>query len=563
VSALFDPVVGGAMAAAIGRAPAVAAAFTNLTAAVDEYHAYWQSHPSYGGVPPLSVVVSLGNTVLFGAHRGYRNATNASSGAPNMDTVYAVGSNTKTFTTLAFYREMQQGSVGLVDPVSRHLPAFDIGNPYSQGKVTLAALATQSSGLPRAPTCGNIGPCGNDVLLTSYRYQDALFPPLTGGDYSNLGIALLGHAVMAAAANATGVNATYEQYLATHVLGPLNMTRSGFYPTLAEGTSEAVPGTWPSGVTTADIDVNLAVPTEYDLELHRFVPVPRDLWGFRWTNPAGGLLASPSDMIKYLQWALSSGTSNYTDGGSGIAASTVLSWLGPGFDLPDGLSGYGAGAWERAYMQGTWVVTKAGLAAGAATDTALVPEIGLSVATFFGQNGAGTADGILALALEQLIPAIKTELLRLPCDAPFAAADAATLTGTWQAGAATFGFSALPDDPSRCSLYGVFSEVYSTPRSLIVTPAPTSATVDPGALFALINSSFGGGFTAGVGSAQVVFAFEYSPNLADPTTQPLGASCYLEDAIGARGVGYVVKTSAAPALMWLPNMNGAMLFGKQ
>lgn len=162
--------------------------------------------------------------------RGYRNATDPASGRPNLNTVYEIGSNTKTFTTLGFYREMQRRSLGLLDTVSDYLPGFLINNPYSRGNVTLASLASQSSGLPRAATCGNVGSCSPDQIIDSYQYQDLKFAPHTEGDYSNLGLSLLGHVVAAAAGRADGTNCSYEEYVARHILGPLNMTRSGFYP---------------------------------------------------------------------------------------------------------------------------------------------------------------------------------------------------------------------------------------------------------------------------------------------------------------------------------------------
>jgi hypothetical protein len=82
---------------------------------------------------------------------------------------YTIGSNPKTFTTLAFYREIERRGVGLLDLVSQHLAGFAINNPFSTGKLTLAALASQSSGLPRAPVCGNIGPCSGEFIIESYR----------------------------------------------------------------------------------------------------------------------------------------------------------------------------------------------------------------------------------------------------------------------------------------------------------------------------------------------------------------------------------------------------------
>lgn len=92
------------------------------------------------------------------------------------------------------------------------------------------------------------------------------------------------------------------------------------------------------------------------------------------------------------------------------------------------------------------VVTKAGLANGAATNVAIVPELGLSVATFNSVNSAGVADGFAALALELLVPAVRDALLASPCTLPLPP-NAGDMVGIWAAGTTvTFTVSAKPGD---------------------------------------------------------------------------------------------------------------------
>jgi D-alanyl-D-alanine-carboxypeptidase/D-alanyl-D-alanine-endopeptidase len=73
-------------------------------------------------------------------------------GVPDGDTVYEIGSLTKTFTATALARAVLAGRVTLDTPVAQLLPSFKI--PSRGGKeITLGELATQHSGLPRLPTC--------------------------------------------------------------------------------------------------------------------------------------------------------------------------------------------------------------------------------------------------------------------------------------------------------------------------------------------------------------------------------------------------------------------------
>jgi CubicO group peptidase (beta-lactamase class C family) len=70
---------------------------------------------------------------------------------PDGDTVYEIGSVTKTFTATLLARAVLSGRVTLDTPVGQLLPDFKI--PSRGGKeITLGDLAAQHSGLPRLPS---------------------------------------------------------------------------------------------------------------------------------------------------------------------------------------------------------------------------------------------------------------------------------------------------------------------------------------------------------------------------------------------------------------------------
>src|SRR6266550_4093495 len=70
----------------------------------------------------------------------------------NGDTVFEIGSVTKTFTTLLLQDMVESGEVKLDDPVAKYLPA-SVKVPASNGQqITLFNLATHTSGLPRDPS---------------------------------------------------------------------------------------------------------------------------------------------------------------------------------------------------------------------------------------------------------------------------------------------------------------------------------------------------------------------------------------------------------------------------
>jgi serine-type D-Ala-D-Ala carboxypeptidase/endopeptidase len=70
----------------------------------------------------------------------------------NGDTVFEIGSVTKTFTALLLVDMVERGEVKLDDPVAKYLPE-SVKVPARNGKqITLLNLATHTAGLPRDPS---------------------------------------------------------------------------------------------------------------------------------------------------------------------------------------------------------------------------------------------------------------------------------------------------------------------------------------------------------------------------------------------------------------------------
>lgn len=140
------------------------------------------------------------------------------------NTVFEIGSITKTFTAAILADMVAKKEVALDDPVANLLPA-GTKVPARDGKqITLLDLATQTSGLPRLP--GNM--VITDVKNPYASYTTAMMYDFLAGyslprgigaqyEYSNLGMGLLGHALSARAGK------DYESLVAERVLVPLGM----------------------------------------------------------------------------------------------------------------------------------------------------------------------------------------------------------------------------------------------------------------------------------------------------------------------------------------------------
>jgi len=173
--------------------------------------AHGQLEPATGGGVTVGVL-----------RRGVRRVV--SFGAAKPDSVFEIGSVTKTFTGLLLAQMAEQKKVRLDEPVRALLPAGTVAAPASGAEITLLDLSAQRSGLPRMPD--NFHPADPQNPYADYDAK-ALYafvgghgvamPAKPAFEYSNVGVGLLGQAL------AERAHATYEALLRREVTGPLGM----------------------------------------------------------------------------------------------------------------------------------------------------------------------------------------------------------------------------------------------------------------------------------------------------------------------------------------------------
>ena len=147
--------------------------------------------------------------------------------APDGETVYEIGSITKTFTATLLAQTILSGRLTLDTPVAELLADVKIPSRGDRD-ITLGDLATHHSGLPRMPT--NFTPkdpanpyadydaAKMNVFLAGYQLPR---DPGASYEYSNLGYGLLGHALAQSGAT------TYDALISDGILKPLGMTMTG------------------------------------------------------------------------------------------------------------------------------------------------------------------------------------------------------------------------------------------------------------------------------------------------------------------------------------------------
>jgi D-alanyl-D-alanine-carboxypeptidase/D-alanyl-D-alanine-endopeptidase len=140
------------------------------------------------------------------------------------DTMFEIGSATKVFTSLLLADAVTRGEVRLDDPVAKYLPST-VKLPERRGKkITLVDLATHTSGLPRMPSNMTpkdpANPYADYSVAQLYAFLSSYDLPRDIGsqyEYSNLGVALLGHVL------ARRAGSDYETLVRTRITLPLAM----------------------------------------------------------------------------------------------------------------------------------------------------------------------------------------------------------------------------------------------------------------------------------------------------------------------------------------------------
>ena len=171
---------------------------------------------------------------------GYGNMSNANPITVDKDTIFAIGSITKVFTTILLADMVDRGLVNLDDPIEKYLPTSVKVPTYNGQKITLENLATHTSGLPEFPVShcvSNFNRTDDDDDSIQARlffiecdknytfdqlYQDLSNTTLTSEpglkfEYSTFGSALLGHIL------ALKSSMSYDQLLEERILNVLGM----------------------------------------------------------------------------------------------------------------------------------------------------------------------------------------------------------------------------------------------------------------------------------------------------------------------------------------------------
>ena len=337
-------------------------------------------HPAVG----LAVgVVRNGRLELFSGH----GVANIAANTPvTQDTVFRIGSITKTFTAIAVLQLWEQGLVDLDAPANDYLHAYRL-IPAKAGHrpATVRQLLTHSAGLPQlvhpwrayTPNLGETVRYGQPLPTLAEYYRGGLrlvAEPGTSCTYSNHGFATLGQLVE----DVTGT--PLDHYFRDHLFDPLAMADTDLV------RSERVRSQLAAGY-----------------RLGSDGPQPVGDWDVV-TVGAGSIYSTTSDMARYVAALLAGGSGEH---GSILKPETLSSMFAPHYQPDPRIPGMGL-AFFRDQLDGHLVVEHEGLVPGFSSQLSLAPDDGIGVLAF--TNGAKGASAWLGTEVSRLL----SDLLGVP-----------------------------------------------------------------------------------------------------------------------------------------------------
>jgi CubicO group peptidase (beta-lactamase class C family) len=160
--------------------------------------------------------------------KGFGLADVAARKRVTVDTVFHIGSATKTFTTAAVMQLMERGLVDLDAPLARYIPGFSLRKRFpGRNVITVRTVLDHHSGIPGTLpkgmiTTGEPDPGYTDYMLRTLRSLQPTSRVNVVGAYDNSGYVLLGSLVK----HVTGMN--LEAYARRYLFRPMGMNSSNY-----------------------------------------------------------------------------------------------------------------------------------------------------------------------------------------------------------------------------------------------------------------------------------------------------------------------------------------------
>jgi CubicO group peptidase (beta-lactamase class C family) len=317
-------------------------------------------------IPGLAVGIVKDDSLVYGKGFGVREV-----GKPepvDQHTVFAIGSNTKSFTATAAAMLVDDGQLKWNDRAAQLYSGFQLFDPYVTREITVRDLLSHRAGLGRRGDALWYGTSySRDEIIRRIRYLEPNAGFRTEMGYQNVMYLTAGEIV----GKTSGLG--WDEFITQRILKPLGMTRSG--------------------TSIRDLPAQSNVSTPHAIEAGYAKVIP-------WRNidnigPAGSINSSVAEMANYLRFQLGDGTFR----GTKLVSKATLAVtktphinVGGAGDSLTHFTSYGLG-WVLLDYRGKKIAWHNGGIDGMLSEMWTVPEAGLGVVVLSNgsPHGAGPA----------------------------------------------------------------------------------------------------------------------------------------------------------------------------
>src|SRR5205085_2829425 len=295
------------------------------------------------------------------------------------DTLFAIGSSTKAFTTFVLGTLVDEGKLEWDKPVRNYIPWFKLYDPSATERLTVRDLVTHRSGLPRHDLVWyNNYEASRKSLVERLPYLEPSADLREKFQYNNLMFLTAGYLTEVV----TGKS--WEEAVRERILVPLGMTRTNF------------------SVTDSQKEADAALPyrlNDKKVERMPFRPITN-------LGPAGSINSSVNEMSRWVIAHLNGG--KYGDKRIANAATVEDMHLahmttGATIGRPDvSPTDYGMGWFVNTY-RGHRRVEHGGNIDGFSANVALFPQDGVGVVVLTNLNGTPLRDLIVNVIADRLL----------------------------------------------------------------------------------------------------------------------------------------------------------------
>jgi CubicO group peptidase (beta-lactamase class C family) len=318
-------------------------------------------------VPGLAIAVVQDGKVTLLKGYGYRDLEKQLPVTPN--TLFAIGSITKSFTVATLGMEMDEGKVDWDKPVRDYLSTFKMFTPDLTEQMTIRDLITHRSGLPRHDMVWYSSDFSREDILRRLQYLEPSKPLRTTFQYNNLMFMTAGY--IAGQLNGT----SWEDAITQRIFTPLGMT----------GTNFSILDTQNS----ADFGQPYRKGSDLKAELKR-IPFDPQCPNRCAIGPAGEINSNVTDMSKYLLFHMNHGK---VDGKQLLSENNSVQMQTSQMAIPgapaykeNGESSYGMGFFLSTY-RGHKEVEHGGNIDGFSANLAFLPGDKIGVVVLTNLNG--------------------------------------------------------------------------------------------------------------------------------------------------------------------------------